>query len=196
MRFVRPSSQIPTLFTPSSHAQHHDPTANHSFPEQVPEDLQSILNDSTLFSANADITTKEILKRYADLSKTPAPSTSSTNGANGVGPGNLPSVAESILPASQQPVIHKVDAADINPPQAPTTMPQTLYGTPPMGGQPSSSSQGYPTSGYPTSGFPQGHAAAARTATPPNGFYNQNGPGGSRDSFGLGRESPARMPAR
>lgn len=35
----------------------------------VPEDLQSILNDSTLFSSSADITTKTILKRYGDIGR-------------------------------------------------------------------------------------------------------------------------------
>lgn len=34
---------------------------------KVPEDLQSILNDTTLFNASSDITTKEILKRYGDI---------------------------------------------------------------------------------------------------------------------------------
>ncbi|KAG9961405.1 GTPase-activating protein-like protein of the rho/rac family, partial [Aureobasidium melanogenum] len=39
---------------------------------EVPEDLALILNDSTLFSASADITTKEILKRYGDRTKGPS----------------------------------------------------------------------------------------------------------------------------
>ncbi|CAD6505579.1 BgTH12-01069 [Blumeria graminis f. sp. triticale] len=34
---------------------------------EVPEDLQSILNDPTLFNNPSDITTKEILKRYGDI---------------------------------------------------------------------------------------------------------------------------------
>ncbi|KAK3724854.1 Rho-type GTPase activating protein Rga1 [Vermiconidia calcicola] len=38
---------------------------------EVPEDLATILNDSSLFSNNAEITTKEILKRYGDRAKTP-----------------------------------------------------------------------------------------------------------------------------
>jgi hypothetical protein len=38
---------------------------------QVPEDLAMILNDSSLFSNTADITTKEILKRYGDRAKAP-----------------------------------------------------------------------------------------------------------------------------
>ncbi|KAI9650941.1 Rho-type GTPase activating protein Rga1 [Ciborinia camelliae] len=35
---------------------------------EVPEDLQSILNDPILFNNTSDITTKEILKRYGDIS--------------------------------------------------------------------------------------------------------------------------------
>ncbi|PGH14664.1 hypothetical protein AJ80_05845 [Polytolypa hystricis UAMH7299] len=38
---------------------------------QVPQDLQSILTDSTLFNGSADITTKEILKRYGDIGRLP-----------------------------------------------------------------------------------------------------------------------------
>jgi hypothetical protein len=34
---------------------------------QVPEDLQSILNDSSLFTNDSQVTTKEILKRYGDI---------------------------------------------------------------------------------------------------------------------------------
>lgn len=40
---------------------------------QVPEDLLSILTDSTLFNGSAEITTKEILKRYGALGKLPVP---------------------------------------------------------------------------------------------------------------------------
>lgn len=38
----------------------------------MPEDLQSILNDSSLFNNTSDITTKEILKRYGDIGRSPA----------------------------------------------------------------------------------------------------------------------------
>ncbi|KAK4560705.1 Rho-type GTPase activating protein Rga1 [Recurvomyces mirabilis] len=38
---------------------------------EVPEDLAMILNDSSLFSNTADITTKEILKRYNEVAKAP-----------------------------------------------------------------------------------------------------------------------------
>jgi len=34
---------------------------------EVPEDLQSILSDQTLFNSSSDITTKEILRRFGDL---------------------------------------------------------------------------------------------------------------------------------
>ncbi|KAI5817133.1 hypothetical protein BZA77DRAFT_245702 [Pyronema omphalodes] len=40
---------------------------------EVPEDLLSILNDPNLFANNADITTKDILKRYGDISRRPPP---------------------------------------------------------------------------------------------------------------------------
>ncbi|KAF3481908.1 uncharacterized protein GIQ15_04667 [Arthroderma uncinatum] len=40
---------------------------------EVPEDLLSILTDSTLFNGSAEITTKEILKRYGALGKLPVP---------------------------------------------------------------------------------------------------------------------------
>jgi hypothetical protein len=36
---------------------------------QIPEDLQSILSDQTLFRENAEVTTKEILKRYGDIAR-------------------------------------------------------------------------------------------------------------------------------
>ncbi|KAI9676547.1 MAG: hypothetical protein M1817_000706 [Caeruleum heppii] len=45
---------------------------NEAFSE-VPEDLQSILSDPTLFTSSADITTKEILKRYGDIGRSPGP---------------------------------------------------------------------------------------------------------------------------
>ncbi|EEP76544.1 conserved hypothetical protein [Uncinocarpus reesii 1704] len=45
---------------------------------EVPEDLQSILNDTSLFNRDAEITTKEILKRYAEIGKMPAPNRTTT----------------------------------------------------------------------------------------------------------------------
>lgn len=39
----------------------------------MPEDLQSILGDPTLFTNPSDITTKEILKRYGDIGTTGGP---------------------------------------------------------------------------------------------------------------------------
>jgi len=40
---------------------------------EVPEDLQSILNDPSLFQKESDITTKEILKRYGDIGSNGGP---------------------------------------------------------------------------------------------------------------------------
>lgn len=42
-------------------------------PYQIPEDLQYILADTSFFKDNAEITTKEILKRYGDFGKGPVP---------------------------------------------------------------------------------------------------------------------------
>ncbi|KAL8882215.1 MAG: hypothetical protein Q9198_000749 [Flavoplaca austrocitrina] len=39
---------------------------------EVPEDVQSILNDSSLFNNSSDITTKEILRRYGDIGRAAA----------------------------------------------------------------------------------------------------------------------------
>ncbi|KAF2718820.1 GTPase-activating protein-like protein of the rho/rac family [Polychaeton citri CBS 116435] len=49
---------------------------------EVPEDLAMILNDSSLFSNSADITTKEILKRYGDRVKPPVPTIVKAPGAS------------------------------------------------------------------------------------------------------------------
>ncbi|KAI9781920.1 MAG: hypothetical protein M1816_002143 [Peltula sp. TS41687] len=65
---------------------------------EVPEDLQSILNDSsTVFNGSADITTKEILKRYGDIARTPMPQRTVPNTENSPSPrggkegrGNVP----------------------------------------------------------------------------------------------------------
>ncbi|KAJ5153596.1 Rho GTPase activation protein, partial [Penicillium coprophilum] len=43
-------------------------TYNDAFCE-IPEDLQSVLGDPTLFRENAEVTTKEILKRYGDIAR-------------------------------------------------------------------------------------------------------------------------------
>jgi hypothetical protein len=72
---------------------------------QVPEDLQSILNDTSLFTNDSQVTTKEILKRYGDI------------GANG-GPKHLVEASES-SPGSRSkegngralaPVVTRIDA--------------------------------------------------------------------------------------
>lgn len=49
---------------------------------QVPEDLALILNDSALFSKDADLTIKEILKRYAERAKAPTVNSAHPQSAN------------------------------------------------------------------------------------------------------------------
>jgi hypothetical protein len=69
----------------------------------VPEDLQSILSDQTLFNNTSDITTKEILKRFGDI------------GSNG-GPRHQVEATESSSPSGRTnkgralaPVVTRVD---------------------------------------------------------------------------------------
>ena len=38
---------------------------------EVPEDIQSVLSDTDIFNNMPEVTTKEILKRYGDIAKTP-----------------------------------------------------------------------------------------------------------------------------
>lgn len=89
----------------------------------MPEDLQSILNDSTFFSSNADITTKEILKRYGDIaSKHPVTFSAPVPNSEYTTPQSA---------GSQQPIVHRVDSNDIANPSAP--QPHTSYAsTPPL----------------------------------------------------------------
>lgn len=68
---------------------------------QVPEDLALILNDSSLFSKDADITTKEILKRYGDRAK--APTVNNSQGPNVVAANGTTS------PQAAAPVVTRVD---------------------------------------------------------------------------------------
>ncbi|KAF2860835.1 RhoGAP-domain-containing protein [Piedraia hortae CBS 480.64] len=68
---------------------------------EVPEDLAMILNDSSLFANSADITTKEILKKYGDRAKAPgvgegeAAATTSAAPAGGGTPGEVPATTGS-----------------------------------------------------------------------------------------------------
>lgn len=72
---------------------------------QVPEDLALILNDSSLFSSSADITTKEILKRYGDRAKAPVVSSPSVNAAKTDSYGDVQSpVAPGLVERSAPPV--------------------------------------------------------------------------------------------
>lgn len=69
--------------------------------KQVPEDLLSILNDSNLFANGADVTTKDILKRYGDLINRPAP------GRTPQTTSSPPRSKEGRAPTT--PVFHRVD---------------------------------------------------------------------------------------
>lgn len=69
--------------------------------KQVPEDLLSILNDSNLFANGADVTTKDILKRYGDLINRPAP------GRTPQTTSSPPRSKEGRVPTT--PVFHRVD---------------------------------------------------------------------------------------
>ncbi|WPG97747.1 Rho-type GTPase-activating protein 1 [Acrodontium crateriforme] len=72
---------------------------------EVPEDLAMILNDSSLFSKDADITTKEILKRYGDRAKPPTVNSNQPPQAHN---GHVPS-SSSGGTTSPSPVATRVD---------------------------------------------------------------------------------------
>ena len=95
-----------SVLSPSRRIPRESPQTNILFspPHQVPEDLQSILNDSSLFNTSSDITTKEILKRYGDIGKRPmitsaAPADSPPRSSN-----------STATPRAAAPVITHVDA--------------------------------------------------------------------------------------
>ena len=100
---------------------------------KVPEDIQSILNDSSLFESGADLTTKEILKRFGDIGKHQAQIT----GADGASPpaGAVAAAnatvagtgVEGHLPRSRQsrsvaPVVARVDSDLANRPPEPSSV--------------------------------------------------------------------------
>lgn len=74
---------------------------------QVPEDLQSILNDSSLFNNSSDITTKEILKRYGDIGRSPAQRPKITDPSNANATNEpLPNSRESNTTNGSNPAAH------------------------------------------------------------------------------------------
>lgn len=153
---------------------------------KVPEDLQSILNDTTLFNNTAEITTKEILKRYADIRKRPANLTPySQNPAKNQQP-QTASMPGSLQHSSTDPTSNSYSVPSNGSAQVVSRVDDPAY-------QPSASRA--ETRG-------PGIRSKSRGPTPPpypapaNGFYS-NTPSGSRDSFGGGRTaSPARYPGR
>lgn len=72
---------------------------------EIPEDLSLILNDSSLFSSSADITTKEILKRYGDRARVP----SSTPAITQADPSSASSPRSREGKATLAPVATRVD---------------------------------------------------------------------------------------
>ena len=61
--------------------------------EQVPEDLQSILSDSSMFDLSAELTTKEILKRVGELGKIPQTTVQTIPAQHNSGRSSTPVVA-------------------------------------------------------------------------------------------------------
>lgn len=134
---------------------------------QVPEDLQSILNDSSVFSTNPEVTTKEILKRYDyigkpvsqntfDINKTSETPTGRSRGSNGAN-----AVVTHVDSEPAQATAHHAESS----------------------GRPMQSQHPY--------------SIASVQQTPPqapNGFY-ANSAAGSRDSFGA-NNSPNRLGQR
>ena len=80
---------------------------------QVPEDLALILNDSSLFSNSADITTKEILKRYGDRAKAPTVNSPAFNAIKSDSYGDassaVPQTSNSYNGRETVPVAQRVD---------------------------------------------------------------------------------------
>lgn len=52
---------------------------------KVPEDILSILHDSSLFEGNAELTTKDILKRWGEIGRVPQTTTITTPPGRGGG---------------------------------------------------------------------------------------------------------------
>ncbi|KAF2147712.1 putative Rho GTPase activator [Myriangium duriaei CBS 260.36] len=86
---------------------------------EIPEDLSFILNDSSLFSSSADITTKEILKRYGDRAKAPtitygAPTTQGQSTFDSTaGGGGSPRPRDANGRPSMTPVATRVDRDEV-----------------------------------------------------------------------------------
>ncbi|KAL6720785.1 Rho-type GTPase activating protein Rga1 [Lecanora helva] len=113
---------------------------------EVPEDLQSILNDSSLFNNSSDITTKEILKRFGDIGRSAAHRPQITNPAQAAD--SPPHSKESNTGPPPKPAAPVITHVDTDPyqwpkegssvrhvqgqPQGPPTYPKTSQHTPPQ----------------------------------------------------------------
>ncbi|KAF8467714.1 hypothetical protein BDZ91DRAFT_813281 [Kalaharituber pfeilii] len=76
---------------------------------EVPEDILSVLNDSNLFANSADLTTKDILKRYGEIVNRPAASRLAATASN-ANNSNYESPPKSRDGRGGAPVYHRVDA--------------------------------------------------------------------------------------
>lgn len=73
--------------------------------KQIPEDFQTILSDSSFFNATEQVTTKEILKRYGDMSINGGLKTSNGDGSTSLSRHNEGSSSG----RAQAPVFTRVD---------------------------------------------------------------------------------------
>lgn len=149
----------------------------------VPEDLQSILNDSSLFSSSADITTKGILKRYADIGR---PTAGGAVGADSLFPDDPSDVdAATTSHAGEKrgsaPVITRVAEDDRASAWHAETSARPIMRTADLATSPSAPMPG---------GSQQQTPPIAQTH---NGFYGAGGAAdGSKDSFAMDG-SPSRL---
>ena len=84
--------------------------------EQVPEDLALILNDGTLFSSSADITTKEILKRYGDRAKAPQVNSPAFNANKLDSYGDTAAASSPVVSSPQHPPSNSASNRDLSRP--------------------------------------------------------------------------------
>lgn len=143
---------------------------------QVPEDLQTILNDTALHANSGEVTTKEILKRYGNLCKAPQTTASSAEVQK-------PRSREGRPPA---PVIQRVDTdphawqnessvRHIGGPSA-SLGPSSTHNTPPQNPADfttSATSYSYPPASHEVYGAPNG--SPNRQAKPRDSAYAKQG---------------------
>lgn len=75
---------------------------------QVPEDLQSILTDSSLHNGSAELTTKDILTRYGDIARGTVSTSQRVQGPDAPASGPL-SASSTVNSRTNGPVATKID---------------------------------------------------------------------------------------